>query len=412
MKILFLNPIGSMGGAERCLLDFIAELRRLEPAWELCLISGTPGPLLDEATALGVHAEVLPMPDALAEAGESSGVLRSHLPFAVFLGNAHRLILAWLCARRYAAALRKRCLELRPDALHSNGIKFHLLTHMMRPLGIPAIWHIHDFLSSRRLLRRALRWAAPAAKLALANSEATARDARSVLGNIPIKTLLNAVDTVRFSPLAVDGRVLDELAGLPPVAPETLRIGLVATYARWKGQDLFLRAAAHMNRKSLRFYIVGSPIYKTQGSQFSRAELEGLARSLGLSGRVGFVPFQNAPEHVYRALDIVVHASTKAEPFGRTIAEAMSCGRPVIASFEGGVPELFKDGRDAIGFQPRDATALAAAMERLASNDTLRAQLGMNARQAALERFALARLGAELVAVFRGILPQPPSSPA
>jgi glycosyltransferase involved in cell wall biosynthesis len=43
---------------------------------------------------------------------------------------------------------------------------------------------------------------------------------------------------------------------------------------------------------------------------------------------------------VYRSLDIVVHASTKPEPFGRTIAEAMACGRAVLLSRESGVAEL------------------------------------------------------------------------
>jgi glycosyltransferase involved in cell wall biosynthesis len=343
----------------------------------------------------------------LAQAGEASASGRSRLPLAVLIGNAHRLTLAWLGARRYAAALRKRCLELRPDALHSNGIKCHLLTRMMQPLEIPAIWHIHDFLSSRRLLRRALRWAVPAARLALANSEATARDARSVLGNVPVTTLLNAVDTARFSPQAADGATLDALAGLPVAAPGTVRIGLVATYARWKGQDLFLDAAARLKRAAptlaLRFYIVGSPIYKTQGSQFSRDELQSLARSCGVADDVGFIPFQNSPEKIYRALDIVVHASTKPEPFGRTIAEAMACGRPVIASLEGGVPELFEDGRDAVGFAPRDASALASALQRLATDAALRERLGENARRTALERFALARLGAGLVAAFQRV---------
>jgi len=60
-----------------------------------------------------------------------------------------------------------------------------------------------------------------------------------------------------------------------------------------------------------------------------------------IENRVGFVPFQDNPADVYRALDIVVHASTKPEPFGRTIVEAMACGKPVIAAQTGGAAELF-----------------------------------------------------------------------
>ena len=52
----------------------------------------------------------------------------------------------------------------------------------------------------------------------------------------------NAIDTVQFSPGVGDGARLDELAGLPAASEGTIRVGLVATYARWKGQDLFIES--------------------------------------------------------------------------------------------------------------------------------------------------------------------------
>jgi len=58
-------------------------------------------------------------------------------------------------------------------------------------------------------------------------------------------------------------------------------------------------------------YIVGGPIYLTLGSQFSVAELRGRAAALKIAERVGFIGFQSRPADVYRALDIVVHASTR-----------------------------------------------------------------------------------------------------
>ena len=396
MRILFLNPIGELGGAERCLLDFFFELRRLRPSWELNLISGTPGPLLEQAQPLGVRAELLAMPEELAAAGESGS-------------SPSRLLRAWLSARRYAKELRARVDEIKPDALHSNGIKCHLLTRMMRLKSVPVVWHIHDFLSSRRMMSRALRWASPAASLALACSDAAANDARRVLGKVPVRTLLNAVDTARFSPAPGDGAWLDSLAGIPSAREGTLRIGLVATYAWWKGHGLFIEAAARLKREDakcpVRFFMVGGPIYKTQGSQFTLDELRAEVRRLGLENCFGFVPFQEATENVYRSLDIVVHASTKPEPFGRTIAEAMACGRPVVASLEGGVAELIDDGPDAIGFAPRNADALATALKRLAGDADSRVKLSVAAREKALSRFSLPRMGASLVQAFEGLVP-------
>lgn len=117
----------------------------------------------------------------------------------------------------------------------------------------------------------------PRPAVAVANSQSVADDFRHVLPRVPVKVVLNAIDTYRFTPGAGEGPMLDQLAGLPPTAPGTIRVGLVAAYARWKGQDVFLQAAAKVvSRTDLppaRFYVVGSPIYHTAGSQFSVAEL-------------------------------------------------------------------------------------------------------------------------------------------
>lgn len=402
MRILFLNPIGALGGAERSLLDIFAALRALEPDWELRLIVGADGALLAEAAKLGVQCEVLPMPEELLVLGDSAQRGR--------LATFWRMLSGARKSLSYAKLLRARVNALRPSAIHSNGIKFHLLTRMMgRPSACaPVIWHIRDFIGARKLMRRALRWAAPAARLAIANSEATAADARTVLKNVPVRTVLNGIDVDYFSPGTGCPGLLDELAGLPaPQAPldGILRVGLLASYARWKGQDLLLRAAAKVlgspHCPAVRFYIVGGPIYKTQGSQFSLVELQAQARALNLPpSSVGFIPFQNQPLRIYRSLDIVVHASSQPEPFGRAIAEAMSCGRAVIATSAGGARELFIDGSDALGVPMGDETALAAALVRLLADEKLRQQLGAQARRTALARFSLQRLGRELRDIF------------
>ena len=100
-----------------------------------------------------------------------------------------------------------------------------------------------------------------------------------------------------------------------------------------------------------------------------------LAGRQGLEGRVGFLGFQEDPAEAFRALDVVVHASTRPEPFGLTIVEAMACAKPVVAAAAGGAAELFQDGRDALGHPPGDADALAAAVGRLVDDPALPARL-------------------------------------
>jgi glycosyltransferase involved in cell wall biosynthesis len=64
-----------------------------------------------------------------------------------------------------------------------------------------------------------------------------------------------------------------------------------------------------------------------------------------LGERVGVVPFQRDIAPIFAALDIVVHASTKREPFGRVVAEGMSAGRAVVAVGAGGILEQIEDGK-------------------------------------------------------------------
>ena len=88
-----------------------------------------------------------------------------------------------------------------------------------------------------------------------------------------------------------------------------------------------------------------------------------------------------------RTLDVVVHASTKPEPFGMVIAEAMACGKPVIVSNAGGAAELFEDGLTGLAHTPGDTAALARQIERLVSDKELRLRLGENGYASVRVRF-------------------------
>jgi glycosyltransferase involved in cell wall biosynthesis len=243
----------------------------------------------------------------------------------------------------------------------------------------------------------------------VAISCAVAADAAKVLPGLPVTTVPNAVDLTRFSPAlpGVESLDLDKLAGLPPVPPGTLRIGLVATYARWKGHLALLDAARRLTdiapELHLRWYVIGGPIYHTT-AQFTEEELRAAASARGVGERVGFVPFQSDPAEVYRALDIVVHASTMPEPFGLTVAEAMACGRAVVVSADGGAVELFTDGYDGLAVTPGDTAGIAAAVRQLAEDSTQRTQLGAHARRTAATLFDDARYGPQLLAVYRKLL--------
>ncbi len=405
MRLLFLNPVAVLGGAERVLLDWMSSLRAAAPSVELGLVTFAQGPLVEETRALGVEARVVSLPEGLLRLGDSGTRGRNRLLSAAhFAGQGLRASAEGV---RFLRALRAEVEGFRPSLLHSNGVKSHVLATAVKPRRVPLVWHIHDFLGERPLASGLLKPCALRADLAIANSRAVAEDTRALFPRVPVHVVYNAVDVERFAPEGATV-ALDALAGLPSAPEGCLRVGLVATYARWKGQDVFLEAAARVRAErpgaSVRFYIVGGPLYETPASQFSGQELRDLTVRHGLAGHVGLVPFQARPEEVFRALDVVVHASTRPEPFGRTIVEGMACARPVLVSRAGGAAELFTEGQDALGVEPGNPEALARAILSLEDAPERRARLGRAARETAVRRFSRERLGHEALPLYESLV--------
>jgi glycosyltransferase involved in cell wall biosynthesis len=399
MRITFVNPVGVVGGAERVLLAALRSVPELSPT----LILFSEGPLRAEAEKLGARVILVPLPDALAVLGDTQ--LRSGSKASRYLRLIRSAILSAPAFFRFRNQFADALVQSQPSLIHSNGLKAHLLTSLTRPSGSKVVWHLHDFYSHRPLMAKLLKRCLRGVAGAVAISEAVAKDVQAVMPRLHITPIRNAIDTSHYCPAPQSGTELDQLSNLP-VASEAKRIGLVATYANWKGHDVFLRAFAKLYAQDVRAYIIGGPIYVTAGSQFTQAELQALAKELGISERVGFIPFQSDPADIYRRLDVVVHASTRAEPFGLTIAEAMSCGRPTIVAADGGAKELFTDGFDALGHQPGNVDDLAEKMNRIISDPQLAKRLSVAARATAEAKFSLSRFGQELNHFYRSLLSQ------
>ena len=382
MRVAFLSVSAGMGGSETSLLELLRGLRRLAPSWRAVLVVPREGPLASRAREAGAEVRVVPLPDALARFGES-GAPR---------GLARRgaaLVAAARSLRGYVRVLRDTIEAIDPDVVHTNGFKVHVAAAQAIGGRRPLVWHVHEYVTPRPLSRRLLRANVAHVSAIVTNSASVAADVRAAVGErCPVATVLNAVDLSEFAPA---GALADlaALSGLPPAAPGSVSVGLVGTFGRWKGHETFLRAIATLagDQPSLRPYIVGGALYDTAGSQFSMTELRQLAASAGLAGRVGFTGFVDRPATALRALDVVVHASTQPEPFGLVIAEAMACGRALVASGAGGAAEIVTDGVDALTHAPGDVAALASAIRRLASDAALRGRLGRAGRKRAERDF-------------------------
>ena len=395
MRLAYLSASSGLGGAERCLVDLMAVVRQFESSWRLHVIVPSDGPLTGAARSHGVDVTVLPLPAPLARLGDAR--------VAIGWPLARRLMLSALTLTPYARALTRCLADIRPDLVHSNSIKTHVLGVAAAPRGVPVLWHLHDFIGARPVSSRLLRLLGRRCAAAVANSSAVAADAERVFdGRLPVYCVPNGIDLAEFSPAggALD---LDAVCGLPPAGPEVVRIGLIATMAFWKGHDIFLRALRSLARHAtFRAYLIGGPVYHTAGSQISLDDVRRTVAECGLDRHVGLAGFVDRPAAAMRALDVVVHASTRPEPFGLVVAEAMGCGRAVIASRRSGVAEFVRDGEDAILCES-NVEDLTRALRTAVGERGLRSRLGAHARVTALKYFDRERMGSDAISVYRRV---------
>jgi glycosyltransferase involved in cell wall biosynthesis len=400
VKILYLSPAAQFGGAEHSLLDIMTQVRTLRPDWELSLIAGEEGPLLDAAREIGVAARAIEYPSALATFGDSAvatsaGGARSMARFVTGLAGAG------VAALLHTPKLRSAIAGERADVIHSNGFKTHILAAWTAPDSVPVIWHVRDYVRKRPAASRLLAMNSRRCAIALTNSHSVAEDLRAACPAISrIAPLYNGIDLAKFNSAgaSID---LDTLAGMTRPPRPVVRVGLIATMANWKGHEIFLRALSMLPRDmSVRGYVIGGSLYRTRGSEADLHQLRRFADGLSLNGNVGFTGFIADVAQAIRSLDVVVHASTRPEPFGRVIAEAMACGRAVIVSGAGGALEIVSSGEDALAIAPGDSAALADSIRELAGSASMRSRLGAAARRTAEARFDRARMARELMPIY------------
>jgi len=188
----------------------------------------------------------------------------------------------------------------------------------------------------------------------------------------------NGVDLVRFQPMpARDAKIK---LGYDPDEP---LLGVFGRLSSEKGQRVAVEAMFLVAKDypDARLALVG------EGDD--RKDLETFAEALGIRGNVVFTGFVQDVREMMSACDIVLVPSSRGEGFGLAAVEAMALARPVIASEQGGLPEIVASGETGLLVPPNDPQALAEATCRLLADPVLAAQMGARGRKRVEARFAL-----------------------
>jgi glycogen synthase len=154
------------------------------------------------------------------------------------------------------------------------------------------------------------------------------------------------------------------------------RVLFVGRLQRAKGLPTLLRAATLMTTPDATVIVVGD------GPE--RPALERIIDRLGIGDRVvltGFLDHRSIPQHLAHA-DVVVLPSLYEE-LGSVLLEAVQLGIPIVASATGGIPSVVCHEDNGLLVTPGDAGEFASAIDRVLSDDSLRARLVEGARRRA-----------------------------
>jgi glycosyltransferase involved in cell wall biosynthesis len=173
-----------------------------------------------------------------------------------------------------------------------------------------------------------------------------------------IRVIPRGVDPAVFDPATVSGNRIAKLAAEWRLPDNVRVVTLPGRLTSWKGHSVMLDAIARLNRPEVMCVLVGAH----QGRHGYARELERQATRLGIAERLRMVGQCDDMPAALCLSDVVVHASTKPEAFGRVVIEAQAMGRPVIASDLGGPVETVRHGETGWRVPPNDPEALAAAI--------------------------------------------------
>ncbi len=226
----------------------------------------------------------------------------------------------------------------------------------------------------------------------IAVSDYTKNKAQLIAGKFLIKTIPNFVDTKKF--FLVDQKQSRKQFEFD----ESDKILLtLSRLVRRKGHEIVINAISLIIRTipQIKYVIAGS------GEKKYEEDLRRLVSDLGLEKNVFFLGYidEKKKNDLYNASDVYIMNSHKtnikgdAEGFGITFLESNACGKPVIGTNVGGVPDAISHYENGILIEPNNPTKTAAAILKLFNNHDLYDSLSSNGLSRIENNFSIQKIG-------------------
>lgn len=376
LRVAFVSHSARLYGASRSLLAVLEGLRAAQVE-TLTIVPG-PGPMLDALATRGLAAAAVPIPCWVAGAEERPDLAAVHAAQARAVPPIVDILRA-----------------MRPDVVWSNSSATAVGALAAAALALPHVWHLRE-LSGDGLPFRFVDAGAATQHVRAADARvavsAVAKGTFEAMGSGPCEVIYNGIGAAR------------DLAQrrAPSSRRGALRLLLPARMRPEKGQLVAIEAVRLLRTagRDVVLRLVGDGDVDACADAIAR---RGLGDAVTLTGFVADVDAE------YRQADVALNCA-RFEAMGRTTAEAMSYGLPVVGCDHMGTAELIRDGDTGL-LCDGSAGAFARAVEQIIAQPDAARAIGQRAQVYARQHFADERCTQAILAVLQRVAPRPGTAP-
>ncbi len=367
-RVLYLQGVASIGGAERDLLATIKALHGFDPI----VVCPSQDPLVSLIREIGVSVVCMNMPS-----------WRKIKAFPFILPAIYRLF--------------RILVTHKIDVLHINDLWWAPIgLAASRLADIPCITHVRADYTPRHIRHYRLK----GCQICIPVSKALGQSLeRSGVDPTRIRLLYSGIN---LSGIAKNHDVAAVKARYQ-IDPGRVVIGSVGNLQEVKGYEFLIRAIAEIKTAipSILCVIVGG------GDRPYAKTLYALVQELDLSDNVMFSGFCDNVYPLLSIMDVFVLASI-SEGFGIALLEAMALNKAVVATSVGGIPEVVIHGETGLLVKSKDSLALAQAISHLLANCEQAAMMGKRGRERVEAYFSITASVARLERLYAEVLGQTP----
>ena len=353
--------------------------------------------LLPELNEGGVERGVVELSRELVSRGVESWTISAGGRFVEQLeaDGGHHVLLDLasknpLTAFSRIRALRRTLQEIKPDILHARSrVPAWLAVLANRKLKLPFVTTVHGFNSVNRYSQ-----VTTAGDCVICVSGAI-RDyvvKHYAVAEDKLVVIPRGVDLVQFNPACLDQNYTLSFRAKFNL-DERFVVSSVGRITQLKDYETFIQAIdlIRKHEPTVLGLIVGG-VHPDKRDYFTG--LQKLVSELGLENHICFTGSQREVAEIYSLSRVVVSSSKKPESFGRSAAEALAMGVPVVASGHGGMLDIVIEGETGYLFKPGEANELSEKIMLAASKPW------ENLREFVQERFSLRQMVDKTQAVY------------